>query len=212
MTSATWLVRAADDSGPGRAIPLERLVQGIEDGVWKEEDQARSPQDSAWRLIGEHPLLEEFVPPTPLFRRSLGGEAEMDMTPMIDVVFQLLIFFMIAATYTLQKTLDLPQTQASEEGTGTVTMQDVERRNVVVVLKEDGQVLVDGQPAALDELESAILAARDLKQTGELALDAADGAPHELVVRVLDAAAGARIDQVHFIKRVGASGADGAEP
>ncbi len=212
MNPGTWLVRTASETGPGRSIDFHRLAQGIEDGVWKEEDQARGPQDPQWRLIGEHPQLEEFVPPAPLFHRSTGGEAEMDMTPMIDVVFQLLIFFMIAATYTLQKTLDLPQARANEEGASTVTMQEVEKTNVVVILSEDGQVLVDGQPAALDELENAIRAARDIKQTGELALDAADGAPHELVVRVLDAAAGARIDQVHFIKRAGTSASSGGGP
>lgn len=210
MTRPTWLVRTADDTGPGRTIEFERLARGIEDGVWKEEDQARGPQDDQWRLIGEHPQLEPFVPPAPMFRRSTGGEAEMDMTPMIDVVFQLLIFFMIAATYTLQKTLDTPQARPNQEGARTVTMQEVERTNVVVVLSEEGQVLVDGQATALDELENAIRAAREIKQTGELALDAADGAAHELVVRVLDAAAGARIDQVHFIKRVeGAAGGGG---
>lgn len=212
MTPGSWLVRTADETGPGRPIEFRRLAQGIEDGVWKEEDQARGPRDVQWRLIGEHPQLEEFLPPAPVFRRSTGDEAEMDMTPMSDVVFQLLIFFMIAATYTLQKTLDLPQARANEEGASTVTMQVVERTNVVVVASEDGQVLVDGQPAALDELELAIRAARDIKQTGELALDAADGAPHELVVRILDAAAGARINQVHFIKRAGTSAGDGAGP
>ncbi|MCL6502934.1 MAG: biopolymer transporter ExbD [Pirellulales bacterium] len=212
MTAATWLVRTADDAGPGRPISLERLAQGITDGVWREEDQVRGPQDMHWRQIGDHSQLEEFLPPVPLFRRSAGGEAEMDMTPMIDVVFQLLIFFMIAATYTLQKTLDLPQAQANQEGASSVTMQDVEKTNVLVVLDEGGQVLVEGQPTALDDLENAIRAARDIKQTGELALDAADGAAHELVVRVLDAAAGAQINQVHFIKHVGNSPAGGGGP
>lgn len=212
MNSASWLVRAAGETGPGRPIDFRRLAQGIEDGVWKEEDEVRGPQDSQWWLIGEHPQLEEFVPPVPLFRRSTGDEAEMDMTPMIDVVFQLLIFFMIAATYTLQKTLDMPQARADEEGASAVTMQEVEQTNVVVVLSEDGQVLVDGQPTALEELEDAIGKARDSKQTGELALDVADGAPHELVVRILDAAAGAGINQVHFIKRQGTSAGGGERP
>lgn len=40
--------------------------------------------------------------------RSSPEESEMDMTPMVDVTFQLLIFFMVTASFTIQRSLEVP--------------------------------------------------------------------------------------------------------
>lgn len=201
----SWRVRADDDQGDGKAVSLDRLSSAIENGVWNERDQARGPQDRVWRLIGEHPQLEEFVPPKPLFRSRSSEEAEMDMTPMIDVTFQLLIFFMIAATYVVQKTLDVPKSDPSQEGTGAVTMQELEKNNLIVKLAADRSVTVQGKAATLDTLMDALRAAVRENQQSEMVLDADDQVDHQSVIKALDAAAGAKIEKVHFVSRVGPS-------
>ena len=82
-----WLVRGEDGVGEGRPIALERIQQAVADGIWSESDQVRGPDDADWALIGNHPQLEEHVPSKPLLGDDLGEEAQMDMTPMIDVTF-----------------------------------------------------------------------------------------------------------------------------
>ena len=49
-----------------------------------------------------------------IFREERKGqEAEMDMTPMVDVVFLLLIFFMLTASFTMQKSLNIPKPEST---------------------------------------------------------------------------------------------------
>ncbi|HET6883402.1 MAG TPA: biopolymer transporter ExbD [Pirellulales bacterium] len=207
VAANTWRVRKEDDSGVGRAVGFERLAKGIEDGVWSETDQVRGPHDAQWLLVGEHPQLEEFVPPRRLFRPSNSEEAEMDMTPMIDVTFQLLIFFMIAATFVVQKTLSMPRAEASEEeGASTVTIADLAKDNIMVKVAADGSVTLQGAPVPLDGLTDALnKAVREHSQAGhqstELVLDVADEVEHQTVVAVIDAAGGAQIEKVHFVSR-----------
>ena len=52
--------------------------------------------------------FEDFVPPQPVRERT---DSEMDMTPMIDVVFLLLIYFLVATTQDETTTVDLPKAQ-----------------------------------------------------------------------------------------------------
>lgn len=197
-----WRVRMEDDLGGGQEVAFDRLSQGIEDGVWGESDQARGPHDAEWAIIGEHPVLEEFLPPTPLLRERDTEEAEMDMTPMIDVTFQLLIFFMIAATYIVQKTMLLPRFEA-DEGPPTVTLSELARDNIVVRVARDRSLTVDGSSTALGDLTSALIGALQRRQhaSAELILDVDDEVDQQTVVSVLDAAAGAEIEQVHFVSR-----------
>ena len=207
--SDAWRVRLADDDGEGRRVRFERLTQGIQDGVWGAADQARGPADADWLLIAEHPQLEEFLPPQPLFRGKSADEAEMDMTPMIDVTFQLLIFFMIAATYVVQKTLSLPPLAGDDAASATVTMADLAAQNIIVRVADERTATVDGAAIPLDDLPQALLAAvkRHKHAQPELALDVADEVTNETVVKVLDAAGGAQIEKVHFISRRAASAA-----
>lgn len=197
-----WRVRTEDDLGGGQEIDFARLSQGIEDGVWGESDQARGPHDPEWAIIGEHPLLEEFLPSSALLRERDSEEAEMDMTPMIDVTFQLLIFFMIAATYIVQKTMLLPRFEA-DEGPPTVTLSELARDNIVVRVARDRSVTLDGGTTAIGDLTSALIGAIQRRQhaSAELILDVDDDVDHQTVVTVLDAAASADIEQVHFVSR-----------
>ena len=189
-----------DDDGEGRALGFERLAQGVQDGVWGSSDQARGPADAEWVLIGEHPQLEEYLPPEPLFKSQSAEQAEMDMTPMIDVTFQLLIFFMIAATYVVQKTLNLPPL-SGDDAPAMVTMADLASQNIIVRVTDDRTATVNGVPTPLDELTPALASAAKQHKRGqpEVALDVADEVSNETLVKVIDAAGGAQIEKVHFI-------------
>ncbi|MBI3461612.1 MAG: biopolymer transporter ExbD [Planctomycetes bacterium] len=191
-------------------MSLERLSQGIQDGIWVEIDQVRGPQDTRWMLIGEHPQLEEFVPPTAAFKAKSAEEAEMDMTPMIDVTFQLLIFFMIAATYVIQKTMDMPKSEASEEGASTVTIEQLKKNNIFVKLSADHSITVQGEPTSLEQLPGALGKAVKGADTAEMVMDVDDQVEHETVVKVLDAAGAAQIEKVHFVARTPPGGRAGS--
>jgi biopolymer transport protein ExbD len=60
--------------------------------------------------------FEEFGLP----KRDKFTDDEMDMTPMVDVTFLLLIFFMVTASFTLQKSMDLPTKTQDEPSPNVV--------------------------------------------------------------------------------------------
>ncbi len=79
-----------------------------------------------------------------LIRRLRTDDAEMDITPMIDVTFLLLIFFLVCSTPDQQSAVDLPK---ARYGTG------VDKKNSVIITVSDGGVesapiyLADGKIA-----------------------------------------------------------------
>ena len=196
-----WRVRREDAAGDGRAISLAELAAQIADGVWHESDQVRDPRTGRWGLVGNHPDLEEFLPTTRRLRPKADDDPEMDITPMIDVTFQLIIFFMITATFVVQKTIDTPRAEAAEESSRwQPTWDDVQMQYIIVRLGSDRAITVDGTAVELEDLPRVLRQATDERGIVEMALAVHDDVPHELVVGVLDAAAGAEIEKVHFAR------------
>jgi len=210
-TSETWRVRSEDGVGEGRVVDFRLLTQAIGDGAWSEAAQVYDPRDGRWRLIGDHPQLQEFLPLRPLFKAKPVEEAQMDMTPMIDVTFQLIIFFMITATFVVQKTLDMPASTPDEEKAAShSTLSELAERNIIVRIRDDGSITVDDRLVEIDELPKALEAASEKNPDNvELILDVDDEVDYEVVVQVIDGAAGAEIEKVHFLRHV--SPADGGQ-
>jgi biopolymer transport protein ExbD len=201
-STAAWRVRAEGVAGEGRPLDFATLSRQIADGVWQQSDQVRDPATGRWGLIGNHPQLEEFLPTTTRLRSRPEDDPEMDITPMIDVTFQLIIFFMITATFVVQKTMDVPQAEAEEPSAQwRPTWNEIEEQYIVVELAADGTITVDDEPVDLEDLPAVLVEAADQRELAEMALTVDDEVEHELVVGVLDAAGGAEIERVHFARR-----------
>lgn len=95
-------------------------------------------------------------------RKKKKEEAELDITPMIDVTFLLLIFFMVTSTMQATPDRDIPP---SKSGDNVVKS---EWTDVTVGASrtggEDGEFLWDGTPVTLDQLKEQMIQAA----TGEL--------------------------------------------
>jgi biopolymer transport protein ExbD len=209
--SDLWHVRGEGATGDGHAIDLAQLGREIADGVWDPADQVRDPRTGRWTLIGDHPRLEEFLPTGGRLRPSTGDDPDMDITPMIDVTFQLIIFFMITATFVVQKTIDMPQAEAADEASrSNPTWTDVAEQYIVVEVRGNRTVTVDGEPAGAADLVRVLREVTRRRAIVEMAMHAHDDVPHELVVKVLDAAAGAQIEKVHWVRSEAPSGGDAA--
>ncbi|WP_339734420.1 biopolymer transporter ExbD [uncultured Gimesia sp.] len=118
---------------------------------------------------------------------------EMDLTPMVDVTFLLLIFFMITASFSLQKSIQVPPPNPDEDGVSQSlqTLDDFRDESIIVEIDNNNAIYVDDTRLSNpSEIVQAILDRRDQdgKPKRELVLSAHKAARHETVVAVVDAA------------------------
>jgi biopolymer transport protein ExbD len=118
-------------------------------------------------------------------RRELEDD-EMDLTPMVDVTFLLLIFFMITASFSVQKSLEVPAPDPEEKGQSAsiVNPEDFEEESVMVEIDARNLVMVDEQIVSDLNLLPKVL--RSAHKT-EIFIVAHEDCLHEVVVRVIDA-------------------------
>lgn len=119
------------------------------------------------------------------FRRQRSEEVGVNLTPLIDVVFLLLIFFMVSTTFTreTQLSIDLP------EATGV--LRETEEKQIEILIDEAGSYRVNGKGLVdnrMRTLQAAIykIAAGDTTLPMIITADAQSS--HQSVVRAMDAA------------------------
>jgi biopolymer transport protein ExbD len=119
------------------------------------------------------------------FKRQSSQEVGVDLTPLIDVVFLLLIFFMVSTTFTRESHLKVELPQAN----GEAAESEVEQIDVVIT--RDGQYILNDKTLVNNRRETLERAIRDLAG-GDTSLPyiiTADAiTPHEFVVRAMDVA------------------------
>jgi biopolymer transport protein ExbD len=116
-----------------------------------------------------------------------GADEEMDLTPMVDVTFLLLIFFMITASFSIQKSLEVPAPDPEEKGASTAitNLEEFEEESIMVEIDARNLVMVDEQVVSdLKLLPKVLKSARK----PEILITAHEDSLHEVVVRVIDAA------------------------
>lgn len=134
-------------------------------------------------------------------RRARIELGQMDLTPMVDVTFLLLIFFMITASFSLQKAIPFPPPEPDERGAvqTIVDEQQLLETSIEIEIDERNVVYLDDvQLADSDNLVDALLDRMRADQKTELLLKADAAALHETVVSVVDAANEAGMQKIRL--------------
>jgi len=137
-------------------------------------------------------------------RRAVDDE--MDLTPMVDVTFLLLIFFMITAAFAVQKAINVPPVNDSE-ASAAQTVDDVERDSIVIRIDADNVYWVgapkwpdEQQAVSPAEMRTKLREAReDGKGPAKLLVQAHGSSRHENVVSALDAGSGAGLEEIRLL-------------
>ncbi|MFC4257448.1 ExbD/TolR family protein [Marinobacter lacisalsi] len=106
----------------------------------------------------QHDNVNTMTPLTPEpfeDRKTLLERVEDSLLPLINLVFLLLMFFIVAGQLTDTPLPELPEMKASEAG---------EQPEADLVVNQQGQFLVANEPVALDNLASALPTAEELEQ------------------------------------------------
>jgi biopolymer transport protein ExbD len=109
-----------------------------------------------------------------------GDDARIDMVPLIDVIFCVLTFFLLAALQlTRQQSInvDLPKAK-----TGQTQMQEM----LIVSIDDFGQIYIDQLPVNYQQLDRVLKSFQSKNPTGLMVLYAPQNAKYAKVVEVLD--------------------------
>ena len=90
------------------------------------------------------------------FKRQVKAEESINLTPLIDVVFLLLIFFMVSTTFTKETHLQIDLPEASGE------LQPVAADQIEVVIDAKGSFTVNGKPLVNSQVSTLRAAIEEL--------------------------------------------------
>lgn len=117
----------------------------------------------------------------------------MELTPLIDIVFQLLIFFLLTATFQNNPSFKVKLPKAKN------TDVSQEPKSVVVVIGEDGKFEVDKKVVELRELEMRLCAAAQQDEATAVNIKADSQTAHQYVVTVMDIAKGCGLSKLGIL-------------
>jgi biopolymer transport protein ExbD len=107
------------------------------------------------------------------------NQYKLDMAPLIDVVFLLLIFFML--TFAIQgqaMDIKLPQGQS--------TSNPVQQKDITIRISADGDLLLDNSPVALENLAEKLKAKLDTRSNKLVKIEPDKKAKYKQFATVLD--------------------------
>lgn len=128
------------------------------------------------------------------YRSSLSTGAALPLTPLIDMVFLIVVFFMVNAAFAVHSTIpvQLPRAAAADPAAGAA---------LVVTVDAAGGIYLEGEAAAaltLDQFRNA-LAAPAAAAASRVVLRGAAGAQYGRLVAVMDVLRGAGITDLHLV-------------
>ncbi|MBN2216485.1 MAG: biopolymer transporter ExbD [Pirellulales bacterium] len=125
-------------------------------------------------------------------KTHMDEQPTLNLTPMIDIVFLLIIFFMVGTKFTeLERKIGLEVPQVTDHGTLTAAP---EKR--IVNVYRDGTITLDREPVTLDQLTQRLAAARaEYAELGVLIRGDGEG-PYQNVANVFNACKHAGINQL----------------
>ena len=126
-------------------------------------------------------------------------DVNVELTPLIDVVFLLLIFFMVSTTFIRETQLKIDLPEASGE------LQEVDDELIEISISERGRYSVNGRVLVDEDIDTLVRALKDARAAAEevqrLVVTADGQASHQSVVRAMDAAGKVGLTRISITTR-----------
>lgn len=121
--------------------------------------------------------------------RAEEEEAQIDMTPMLDIVFIMLIFFIVTTVFVKEAGIDVIKPEASQAALK-------KNANIFVAITEDGDVWMDKRQIDPDTVRANIERLLAEQPSDVVFVQADENAEHGVVIKVMDQIKAAGIDRI----------------
>lgn len=128
-------------------------------------------------------------------RRASAEEAEVDLTPMLDVVFIMLIFFIVTASFVKESGMDVNRPDAA-----TAVVKP--RGNILVAITPSGQIWIDKRQVDVRSIRANLERLYAENPQGAVVIQADEESKNGLLVAVMDAAKLAGIENVSIAAEI----------
>jgi biopolymer transport protein ExbD len=116
-------------------------------------------------------------------------DTEVNLTPMLDVVFIMLIFFIVTASFVKESGIDVSRPDAA-------TAERKERGNILVAISESGQIWIDKRHVDIRAVRANIERLAAENPQGSVVIQADTNSKNGILVQVMDAARLAGVESV----------------
>ena len=122
-------------------------------------------------------------------------EEEVNLTPMLDVVFIMLIFFIVTASFVKESGMDVNRPDAA-----TAVVKP--RGNILVAITPSGQIWIDKRQVDIRSLRANLERLHAENPQGAVVIQADQDSKNGLLVAVMDAAKLAKIENISIAAEV----------
>jgi biopolymer transport protein ExbD len=141
-------------------------------------------------------------PLLPPMSRAKHDEDLIDMTAMVDIVFFLLIFFLVTSIQAMESVMNMPTPESSASAATPKTMSDYQNdpECVMIRVEDDDSIWIDDtQVFGDDEMRGKLRSIRkDTPSVVSAMIVGSADASHGAAVRVFDACAATGLDKLNF--------------
>ena len=124
--------------------------------------------------------------------RVKKADLDMNLAPMIDIVFLLLIFFVVAST------LNMNEVQATIQLPGTNTVDGKNIKEIVLYITKEGQVFLEKEKIEWEQLPDILSECMTENKTKKVTIYADREVDFQYIVDILDLANQLKINQIQF--------------
>ncbi len=119
------------------------------------------------------------------------GGAAIELTPIIDMVFLLLIFFLVATTFhQTEREIRIALPDAESGGPISISLDEI-----IINVASDGSIIVAGRDVSIDDLRTIVSESVERNPSQKVTIRGDRAASYEAIVRVLDVCKGAGIPE-----------------
>ena len=122
-------------------------------------------------------------------RRIQEDESEINMTPMLDIVFIMLIFFIVTATFVKEAGIDVLKPPAE-------TGEKKPLANILIAVSPEGTIWVERREVELAGLKAVIEKLFAENPKGSISIQADEKAPAPVIIDIIERAREAGVYQV----------------